>query len=382
MFLGALVPAAGEAVSGLGATIVSFREAVQREFLPSADLHRQIARTMNEAVSKLDAAIVALGESSATLKDTVGQQKEGVAAMKTLLASGLAPATAAIGQAAGALADSSAQLVGRVDQIGAAMQSAVASLGGMVASAGEKIAGIEPAVGAFADAVQEQVVPSARACGQGMTDLAAAAAQFKHVTQAIQGVAGMLEGVIATHGALAARLDPSCRALAETIARHYALGESLGQSFEEGLIPAEQSLRDAAQSVQGSAERLAEFIREGVEPATRRLVQFEETLVRVQQAADRLPSAAPSATSLAGWRKPRPGGGNGRRTGRLARADSAAAGPGRPPPRGRRPGRRRLVSAPSSQGINCHATRATLRRFPGCQRHRLGVQHGRESFWA
>ena len=246
---------------------------------------------MNEAVGKFDAAIVAIGESSTTLKETAGQQKEGVAAMKTALASGLAPATAAIGRAAGALADSSAQLVGQVDQIGAAMQSAVASLGGMVASAGQQMAGIEPAVAKFSDAVQEQMVPSARACGQGMTDLAATAAQFKQATQAIQGVAGMLEGVIAAHSALAARLDPSCRALAETVAQHHALGASLGQSFEQRLIPAEQSLCDAAQSVQSSAERLAQFIREGVQPATQRLVQLEETLARVQQAADSLQTA-------------------------------------------------------------------------------------------
>jgi ABC-type transporter Mla subunit MlaD len=274
--LDSLVPAAGEAVSGLGATMSSFHDAVHEQFLPSADMHRKIACTIGEAVGQLDAGIMAIRDGSATLKETLVEQRHGAAA---------------IGHAASSLADSSTQLVGRVDQIGSAMQSAVQSLGSLVASAGQQMAGLEPAVAAFSDAVQEQVAPSARACSQGMSDMAATAAQFKQVTSAIQSVAGVLEGVIAAHSTLAARLDPSCRALADTVAQYHALGDSLGQSFQDGLIPAEQSLCVAARSVQGSADQLAQFIREGVQPATVRLVQLEEMLGRVQQAADRLQSA-------------------------------------------------------------------------------------------
>jgi methyl-accepting chemotaxis protein len=52
------------------------------------------------------------------------------------------------------------------------------------------------------------------------------------------------------------------------------------------LVPAQRAFREAVDSMQGSANGLAAFVHDGVEPATRRLAELDQVLIRMRETTE------------------------------------------------------------------------------------------------
>lgn len=173
------------------------------------------------------------------------------------------------------------------------MKSLRSTASGVVRSLGEIVPNIErttselaESVVAFRSVVQEQ--------------FGKAAARHRESAELL---AGSVDGIRES----AAHLSEHCDSLGRSIEAHGRTSQEWSRSLQEEILPAqhdfrqastqlidatkelapaERAFREAADSMRGSANGLAAFVRDGVDPASRRLAELNKVLSRMQETTE------------------------------------------------------------------------------------------------
>ncbi|MCA9210401.1 MAG: hypothetical protein KDA55_18715 [Planctomycetales bacterium] len=276
-----LIPVGKRAVAGLDVSVAAFRTAVDQEFTEAARLHHSAINGINDAVGALKSSTKSLQTDSQQLSESVRSHASSLVSVNSNLTADVLPAQQSLSGEVRSLIEQMAafrQLVARMST----EVDAVAREFGSVAGR------FEPAVGAFQSAVDERFVPAASRHAGSLNAISdtvdALHSASREVAEGSQSVARLLTEQTAA-SAEAGVAHTSLREASERIAN---VGSTLQQTLNDDVAPTQWALRAAAESFQESAGKLGDFLRDGLDPATQRLVELNDTLGQLRGTVDAL----------------------------------------------------------------------------------------------
>ncbi len=206
-------------------------------------------------------------------------------------------ATTAIRQTAQFLQDAGTALVNTAERLGAdtaASSEEMKALRGtatsVIRSMGEIVPNIErttselaESVGAFKSVVQEQFGEAAARHRESAELLAGSVDQIRESASQLSGQFSSFGQIIKAQAAASQAWSSSLEN--DVLPAQRAFQQSSVQILDatKDLAPAQRAFREAVDSMQGSANGLAAFVRDGVEPATQRLAELNQVLARMQE---------------------------------------------------------------------------------------------------
>lgn len=209
-------------------------------------------------------------------------------------------ATAAIGQTSQSLQGAGAALVETVERLRAdtaaipeEMQSLRGTASSVIRSLGEIVPNIEhvtselaESVGAFKSVVQEQF---GQAAGRHRESAELLAGSVGQIHEAIGELGAQFGSFAQAVHAQAAAGQEWSRSLRDDVLPAQRAFQQAGAQLTDAtrdLGPAQRTFREAADSMRGSADGLAAFVREGIDPATQRLAELDGVLKRMQETTE------------------------------------------------------------------------------------------------
>jgi methyl-accepting chemotaxis protein len=228
---------------------------------------------------------------------------EALQAMTETLQGSIEPfrgATASISHTSHALEVASGAVVGAAEQLGSQITVISDEMKGMQVTAKNvvnSVNGIVPAVEAVTADLAESVKMFKTVVqvqlGQAATRHQESAESFAHSVDQIRESAVQLNGQFGSFGQIVAAQATASqewsRSLREEVLPAQRLFQQAGAQLVDAtkdLAPGQRAFREAVDSMLGSANGLAEFVRNGVEPATRRLAELDQVLARMRETTE------------------------------------------------------------------------------------------------
>lgn len=278
-----LIPVGQRAVAGLDVSVSAFRTVVEREFAEAAKMHRGTVEGIRDSVTKIGVGSEELRCGALGLRELLTAHHESVGALRMSVEEKVLPAHDALCGATGELND-------RIAGLRAMIESLTHSVGG-VAEEFSKVAGsLTPSVHAFRSAIDQQFSAATGEHQKNMKQLTLAVGQMEQATRSLATSAEAVKGVVHDHAEAGKQLAPGQASLRAAIEKITTVGSTLEQTLSGNVVPSQSAMHRAAQSFEGSAGQLAQFVREGLEPVTRKLAALDQTLSRIESTVRSLES--------------------------------------------------------------------------------------------
>ncbi|MFZ1935264.1 MAG: methyl-accepting chemotaxis protein [Thermoguttaceae bacterium] len=230
-------------------------------------------------------AAEALQSMADIIHGSIGSFRDSTAAISHTSHS-LEVAGGAVALAAGQLQSQMAGISGEMKDLQATAKNVVNSANGIAPAVEAVTTDLAESVKMFKTVVQVQL-------GQAATRHQESADLFAHSVEQICESAAQLNAQFGSFGqivnAQATAGQEWSRSLQEDILPAQQSFRQAGAQLVDAtkdLVPTQRAFRDAVDSMQGSANGLAEFVRKGVEPATRRLAELDQVLTRMQETTE------------------------------------------------------------------------------------------------
>ena len=230
-------------------------------------------------------AAEALQSMADIIHGSIGSFRDSTAAISHTSHS-LEVAGGAVALAAGQLQSQMAGISGEMKDLQATAKNVVNSANGIAPAVEAVTTDLAESVKMFKTVVQVQL-------GQAATRHQESADLFAHSVEQICESAAQLNAQFGSFGqivnAQATAGQEWSRSLQEDILPAQQSFRQAGAQLVDAtkdLVPTQRAFRDAVDSMQGSANGLAEFVRKGVEPATRRLAELDQVLTRMRETTE------------------------------------------------------------------------------------------------
>jgi len=222
----------------------------------AADALQVMAETMRTSVDVFRGATTAIGNTSQSLQTTGKVAAEAASNLRTQMAV------------------ASEELQG----IQTTAKNVLNSANGVVPAVEAVTTDLAEAAGVFRTVVQVQL-------GQAATRHQESAELFARSVEKIQESAGQMSAQFVSFGQIVNAQATASQELAHSLRSFQQAGSQLTDATKD-LAPAQRAFHDAVDSMKGSAQSLESLVREGVEPATRRLAELDQMLARMQETTE------------------------------------------------------------------------------------------------
>jgi len=287
-----LVPVAERVVAGLDVSVSAFRTAVESQFSEAARLHRAAIGDISDSAERLSRTTEHLKTGSEDLHGAIGDHASSFQELRHLLSHSLENDLVPTHQK---LRAAVASFDSRVSELSACMRSLRDVAEGLSQNLDTATQGIgtfagqlQPAVTAFKDAVDGQFTAAAHEHEKNLKTLAASVEQIHQAGGTLARASRAIEESLGQHAEFDRQIGPVQQNLLAATEKVAQAGDALTETTQSQLVPAQQTMSEAVDSLSGSAERLAAFVGDGLDPATQRLVALDETLARMQQTVSSL----------------------------------------------------------------------------------------------
>jgi uncharacterized phage infection (PIP) family protein YhgE len=274
-----LIRIGSRAVANLDVSVAAFRTTLDREFAAAAKLQHQSSQVLAESAQRIGEATGGLKSGSDDLKKTALANTASFELMGESIRKHVMPGNRQFYDAVQGLAGQMAAVSQDVSKLSANIEA--------VAGQFDKVTGsLVPSVALFCDAIEHRFGP---AVSQQST-------QVEIAGRSMQRLREMAEGMAKGATTLNSMLHDVSPFVSQTRATHVSLAEAvtdlrdlagqLRQSVESDLAPSQRALHEVATSLAQTAAQLAEFMAQGIGPATHQLATLHEKLAGLKATAD------------------------------------------------------------------------------------------------
>lgn len=222
-------------------------------------------------------AIQAVERMARSVNEAADREQENIQAMRDGTAS-IRVAAHDFQETHAVLDEQLRDLPGRLAELTAAIEYAVDTLDALIPVGQRATTGMDVAVESFRAAVEQRFSPAATTHHASSETLAESLTQVHESALRLRVSSGDLQNAVKTLETSQGSLRQAVDVLADTSA-------ALQQSLTGDAVPAHRVLHQAADGFTESAQQLAAFLVDGLNPVTQRLTELDQTFQSLEQAA-------------------------------------------------------------------------------------------------
>jgi len=276
--IGALVPVGERAVLGMDVSVTAFSEAVKSQFVEAAKTHQGTIEGISESVGRINESTMQLKVGSGDLQETVNAHTNAFKTLNRSLLKQVLPAHEGFLAAISKFNGQAEGLLERLDNLHSEVVVSIEKMTALVPEASEAIESFTGSTGAFSDIVQNSFQTAAEKHHENAGKLAESVDDLQKSTEGLAQGGTAVDGLLKLHTDLGHELEATGGSLRQVIEQLAETGDSLRQAMKDEVAPSQQAMQEATDSFSGSAQHLAAFIEQGLDPITERLTQMDNTL--------------------------------------------------------------------------------------------------------
>lgn len=279
--LGSLVPVGERAVLGLDVSVSAFSKAVEGQFVEAAKTHRGTIEGIAESVGRINESTMQLKVSSGDLQETVNAHTNAFKNLNRSLQKQVLPAHEGFLAAISKFSGQAEGLLERLDNLHSEVIASIEKMTSLAPEASEAVARFANSADSFSDVVQNSFKAAADEHRENTDKLAESVGGLQKSAEGLTQGSAAMEGVLKLHTELGRELKATGGSLRQAIEQLTETGALLRQSLENEVTPSQRSMHLAADSFSGSAQQLAAFVEQGLDPVTERLTKMDTTLANL-----------------------------------------------------------------------------------------------------
>lgn len=279
--LGSLVPMGERAVLGLDVSVSAFSKAVEGHFVEAAKTHQGSIEGIAESVGRINESTMQLKVSSGDLQETVNAHTNAFKNLNRSLQKQVLPAHEGFLAAISKFGGQAEGLLERLDNLHSEVIASIEKMTSLAPEASEAVAKFAGSADAFSDVVQNNFQAAADQHRENADKLAESVDGLQNSAEGLTQGGAAVEGLLKLHTELGRELEATGGSLRQAIEQLSETGAALRQSMENEVAPSQRSMQTAADSFSGSAQQLAAFVEQGLDPVTERLTKVDTTLANL-----------------------------------------------------------------------------------------------------
>ena len=274
-------PKGQEIISGLDVSVSAFRTAIDMNFNPAVRRHEasiqslaDFVELMKDSSDKIAHTTQNLANGSDSLANVIADQESFRSGLMTSLEADVLPAHAELRRAAESIGNVAGDLTNQVRAFANSVESILSQVNSVTPAMERATGDLVPAVSAFRRIVEGQLDHVATDQLAAVQSLSTSAERLQELTRTLQRSGDSMGDLLGKQAHMNDEIS--------------SVGNSWRRSLDEQVLPAQKSLHDSVHSFSDSADRLAKFINQGLDPVTQRLVAMDESLRELKTVADSL----------------------------------------------------------------------------------------------
>ena len=279
--LGSLIPVGERAVLGMDVSVSAFREAVEKQFVEAAKTHQGTIEGIAESVGRINESTLQLKVGSGDLQETVNAHTNAFKTLNRSLQKQVLPAHEGFLAAISKFSGQAEGLLERLDNLHSEVITSIEKMTSLAPEASEAITKFAGSAEDFSDVVQNKFAVAADKHSENTDKLAESVSGLQQSADGLTQGGAAVEGLLKLHTDLGRELEATGGSLRQAIEHLAETGASLRQSVTSEMAPSQRSMQSAADSFSGSAQRLAAFVEQGLDPVTERLTKMDETFTNL-----------------------------------------------------------------------------------------------------
>ncbi|MBL7037127.1 MAG: hypothetical protein ISR77_00785 [Pirellulaceae bacterium] len=279
--IGSLIPVGERAVLGMDVSVSAFSNAVEKQFVEAAKTHQGTIEGIAESVGRINESTLQLKVSSGDLQETVNAHTNAFKTLNRSLQKQVLPAHEGFLAAISKFSGQAEGLLERLDSLHTEVIASIEKMTSLAPEASEAITKFAGSAEAFTDVVQNKFAVAADKHSENTDKLAESVSGLQVSADGLTQGGVAVEGLLKLHTELGRELEATGGSLRQAIEHLAETGASLRQSMASEVAPSQRSMHAAADSFSGSAQRLAAFVEQGLDPVTERLTKMDETFANL-----------------------------------------------------------------------------------------------------
>lgn len=279
--LGSLIPVGERAVLGMDVSVSAFTEAVERQFVEAAKTHQGTIEGIAESVGRINESTMQLKVSSSDLQETVNAHTNAFKNLNRSLQKQVLPAHEGFLAAISKFSGQADGLLDRLDNLHSEVIGSIEKMTSLAPNASEAVTRFAGSAEAFSDAVNHSFKAAADEHRENTDRLAESVGGLEKSAEGLNQGSAAVEDLLKLHMELGRELEATGGSLREAIGQLSETGVALRRSMESEVAPSQRSMQAAADSFSGSAQQLAAFVEQGLDPVTERLTKMDGTLANL-----------------------------------------------------------------------------------------------------
>jgi len=272
--LKSLLPQAALGLESMKSSADEFRTAIQTEFTPAAQEHRESVQSLADSASVMKSSVEDIRQGSDQVAKTASVHADVSRKLKKSIENDVAPAHQHLHEALAAINPSAKQFGEQVCALGKMIQDAQAQIQDVGPQLSQAFAELSSATTSFRSSVE--------------SDFATAAQEHRTVAGQVSAGTELLATLINEQKELSQQGKPAYDQLAKAMTKIADTSDALRSSVVTEIGASVEELGTATKGFKGSAEQLSKFVKRGVDPATVRLAALEKSLAKFEATAKSL----------------------------------------------------------------------------------------------